>query len=107
MGHVLMENRNGIAVAGDVTQATGTAERETALDLIDLHRPGEGRMTLGGDKGFDVEGFVQALRQRKVTPHIAIDGHLTKTGKRRNLGTFSSRRAAEQHERAIQYFKRA
>ena len=40
-------------------------------------------MTLGGDKGFDVEGFVQALRQRKVTPHIAIDGHLTKTGKRR------------------------
>ena len=83
MGHVLMENRNGIAVAGDVTQATGTAERETALDLIDLHRPGEGRMTLGGDKGFDVEGFVQALRQRKVTPHIAIDGHLTKTGKRR------------------------
>ena len=83
MGHVLMENRNGIAVAGDVTQATGTAERETALDLIDLHRSGEGRMTLGGDKGFDVEGFVQALRQRKVTPHIAIDGHLTKTGKRR------------------------
>jgi IS5 family transposase len=70
-------------VAGDVTQATGTAEREAALDLIDNHRPGEGRITVGADKGFDVEGFVQALRQRKVTPHIAIDGHLTKTGKRR------------------------
>jgi transposase len=83
MGHVLMENRNGLAVAGDVTQATGTAERETALDLIDGHRPGESRITLGGDKGFDVEGFVEALRERKVTPHIAIDGHLTKTGKRR------------------------
>ena len=83
IGHVLMENRNGIAVAGEVTQATGTAEREAALDLIDAHRPGRGRITLGGDKAFDVEDFVQALRQRKVTPHITIDGHLTKTGKRR------------------------
>jgi transposase len=83
IGHVLMENRNGIAVAGDVTQANGTAEREAALDLIDAHRPGCGRITLGGDKAFDVEDFVQALRHRKVTPHIAIDGHLTKTGKRR------------------------
>jgi len=83
MGHVLMENRNGIAVAGDVTRATGRAERETALDLIDRHRPGRRRITVGGDKGFDVEAFVQALRERKATPHIAIDGHLSKTGKRR------------------------
>jgi hypothetical protein len=30
-----------------------------------------------------------------------------KTGKRRNLGTFASRAAAEKHERAVQYFKRA
>jgi transposase len=83
MGHVLMENRNGLAVAGDVTPATGTAERQTALDIIDRHRPSRRRITVGGDKGFDVEGFVQALRERKVTPHIAIDGHLSKTGKRR------------------------
>jgi transposase len=83
MGHVLMENRNGLAVAGDVTPATGTAERQTALDLIDRYRPSRRRITVGGDKGFDVEGFVQALRERKVTPHIAIDGHLSKTGKRR------------------------
>jgi IS5 family transposase len=38
---------------------------------------------VGGDKGYDVEGFVHELRERRVTPHIAIDGHLTKTGKRR------------------------
>lgn len=38
---------------------------------------------MGGDKGFDVESFVQALREREVTPHIAIDGHLSKTGKPR------------------------
>jgi hypothetical protein len=37
------------------------------------------------------------LYSRKVNP---------KTGKRRNLGTFSSKAAAQQHERAIQYFKR-
>ena len=83
MGQVLMENRNGLAVKGDVTQATGTAEREAALDLIDHHRPGKRRITVGGDKGFDVEGFVHALRKRKVTPHVAIDGHLSKTGKPR------------------------
>ena len=83
MGHVLMENRNGLAVTGDVTPASGTAERTAALNLVDTHRPGGRRITLGGDKGFDVEGFVEALRERKVTPHIAIDGHLTKTGKRR------------------------
>jgi len=83
MGHVLMENRHGLAVAGDATEATGTAERKTALDLIDNHRPAERRITVGADKGFDVEGFVHALRERQVTPHIAIDGHLTKTGKRR------------------------
>jgi transposase len=83
MGHVLMENRNGLAVIGDVTQATGTAERESALDLIDRHRPGRRRITVGADKGYDVERFVQELRERDVTPHIAIDGHLSNTGKAR------------------------
>jgi transposase len=83
MGHVLMENRNGLAVMGDVTQATGTAERESALDLIDRHRPGRRRITMGADKGYDVEGFVQELRARDVTAHVAIDGHLSKTGKLR------------------------
>jgi len=29
-----------------------------------------------------------------------------KTGKRRNLGTFATRAAAERHERAVQFFKR-
>jgi transposase len=83
MGHVLMENRHGLAVEGDVTRASGTAERQTALDLIDRHRCSGKRITVGADKGFDVEGFVQALREREVTAHIAIDGHLSKTGKPR------------------------
>ncbi len=88
MGHALMENRNGLAVGGGVSMASGTAEREAALDLIDKHRRvestgGKRRITVGGDKGFDVAGFVDNLRQRKVTPHIAVQDHLTKTGKRR------------------------
>src|ERR1051326_6193081 len=80
MGHALMENRHGLAVLGEVTHATGTAEREAALTLIDTWRPGERRITLGGDKGYDVAEFVMALRERPVTPHIAIDGHTRKSG---------------------------
>lgn len=80
LGHVLMENRNGLAVRGDITHATGTAERDNALDLIDRHRPGNRRITLGADKLFDVAGFIAALRDRKVIPHIAVDGRVSKHG---------------------------
>ena len=41
------------------------------------------RITLGADKAYDVMQFVHDLRDRSVTPHIAIDGHLSTTGKRR------------------------
>jgi transposase len=82
MGHALMENRNGLAVLGGVSQATGTAEREIALAMID-RRGCATRITLGADKAYDVTQFVHDLRDRLVTPHIAIDGHLSKTGKRR------------------------
>lgn len=83
IGHALMEHRHGLVVGGGVSLATGTAERDAALALIDHHRPGRRRITLAGDKGFDVADFVDDLRARLVTPHIAIDGHVTKTGKRR------------------------
>jgi len=83
MGHVLMENRNALLVEARLGEATGTAERKEALALIDGHRPGTRRVTLGADKAYDVTDFIAALRQRNVTPHIAVDGHLTKTGKRR------------------------
>jgi transposase len=84
IGHALMENRHGLAVGGGVSQATGTAERDTALELIDHHqRRRRRRITLGADKAYDVTQFVHDLRSRSVTPHIAIDGHLSKTGKQR------------------------
>ncbi len=84
MGHALMENRHGLAVLGGVSQATGTAERDEALALVDRRRGRRRRrITLGADKAYDVEAFVLALKDRSVTPHIAIDGHLSKTGKPR------------------------
>lgn len=89
MGHALMENRNGLAVAGTVTHATGTAERDAALTLIARPRRADrairrrGRVTLGADKGYDVEAFVQTLRQRQITPHIAINGNVRVSGKPR------------------------
>jgi transposase len=84
MGHALMENRHGLVVGGGVSAATDTAEREAALVLIDNRRgDGRRRITLGADKAYDVTPFVHELRGRSVTPHIAIDGHLSKTGKPR------------------------
>lgn len=83
MGHVLMENRNGLLVGACLTRAAGTAEREAALALLDAHRPGRRRITLGADKAYDVAAYVEALRARRITPHIARDDHVTKTGKRR------------------------
>lgn len=80
VGHALMENRYGLAVGGGISQATGTAERETALDLIDSRHRRRRRITLGADKAYDVVQFVRDLRDRSVTPHIAINGHLSKLG---------------------------
>lgn len=84
MGHALMENRHGLAVGGQVSQATGTAERDVALSLIDRHRGHRRRrITLGADKAYDASAFVRELKNRKISAHVAIDGHLSKTGKPR------------------------
>src|SRR3546814_10083560 len=77
-----MENRNGLVVDGGITQASGTAEREAALAMLDRRRRRR-RITLGADKAYDVRQFVEDLRERSVTPHIAINGHLSKNGKAR------------------------
>jgi transposase len=70
MGHVLMENRNGLAVSGMATIASGHAERDAALKLIEP-RTGNSRLTLGADKAYDTADFVEALRDVQVTPHVA------------------------------------
>lgn len=81
MGHVLMENRHGLVAGAIVTLATGTAEREATLTLLDRHHRGQRRITLGADKAYDVAAFIGELRQRKVTPHIAVNGARSKLGR--------------------------
>jgi len=70
LGHVLTENRNGLIVDVRTTQAGGTAERDAALEMIG-GKPASKRVTLGGDKGYDTRGFVEATRELNVTPHVA------------------------------------
>ena len=72
MAHALMENRNGLVVDFEVTAATGTAEREAAVRLVDAAKQrGFRPTTLGGDKNYDTKNFVAELRERDVTPHVA------------------------------------
>jgi hypothetical protein len=84
-GHTLMENRNGLIVDAELTQAPGTAERETAAAMAGGLRAGA---TLGADKGYDTKDFVKDLRALRITPHVsqnvnrnggsAIDGRTTR-----------------------------
>lgn len=86
LGHVLMENRNGLIVDTRLTQATGTAEREAAVEMVaDL--PGQSQITVGADKAYDTQDFVADLRAVQATPHVAqhtnrrrsaIDGRTTR-----------------------------
>lgn len=86
IGHALMENRSGLIVQGDLTEADGRAERRAALGMVHRHSPGSTRrLTLGADRGYDAAGFVADLRQACVTPHVAqktrysaIDGRTTR-----------------------------
>ena len=69
-GNLLVENRNGLIVSSRVWEATGTAERYAALEMLqDI--PGSRRVTVGGDKGFDTADFVRECQNLWVTPHVA------------------------------------
>jgi transposase len=85
MGHLMMENRNALIVDARLTEANGTAERATGLDMVeDNAAPGS---TVGGDKNYDTADFVAGCRERGCTPHVsqnntnrrsAIDGRTTR-----------------------------
>jgi transposase len=86
LGHVLMENRNGLVTAAEATLATGTAEREAAARMSQRLPKGA---TLGADKGYDAEAFVEGLKARGIEPHIAINGTVSKHGKARKTAVAS------------------
>jgi transposase len=75
-GHLLMENRNGLVIDARLTPATGTAEREAAIDMLN-EVPGRDRVTVGADKAYDTASFVAEMRAMNVTPHVArnINAH--------------------------------
>ena len=59
-----------LAVDVALLPATGTAEREAAIELL-AELPDSGRITLGADKHYDTRDFVEQLREMEVTPHVA------------------------------------
>ena len=84
MGHAVMENRRGLAVAGMVTHANGTTERRAAEIMLEAKSKAAGRrITAGGDKAYDTADHVAHLRARNVTPHLTQNNGPTKTGKSR------------------------
>ncbi len=108
VGHVLMENRNGLIVNAEVTQATGTAEREAAVEMVE-QIPGQKQVTLGGDKNYDTQQFVKDMRERNVTPHVAqntsrrrsaVDGRTT-----HHTGYQVSQRKRKQVEESFGWMK--
>jgi len=70
LGHVITENRNGLVVATETTLATGTAERDASVKMMKRVARAP-RSTLGGDKNYDTQAHVKALRALGVTPHVA------------------------------------
>jgi transposase len=84
MGHVTMENRHGLAVAGLLSKATGTAEWWASKAMLSVRRKLAGRrITVGEDKAYDTAAHVAKLRAAGVTPHVTQNDGLTKTGRRR------------------------
>ena len=109
MGHGLMENRNGLLVDACLTLADGHGERVAALHLIEPRAERPRAITLGADKAYDTEDFINELRSMKVTPHVAqntsgrssaIDGRTTRHG-----GYAASQRIRKRIEEAFGWIK--
>jgi transposase len=109
IAHGLMENRSGLLVDTCLTPADGHAERVAALHMIEPHADRPYSITLGADKAYDVEDFVNELRAMTVTPHVAqntsgrssaIDGRTTRHG-----GYAVSQRIRKRIEEAFGWIK--
>jgi transposase len=109
MGHALMENRNGLVVDACLTEANGHAERIAALHMIEPRADRPTPITLGADKAYDTQDFVNELRSMSATPHVAqntngrasaIDGRTT-----RHAGYAVSQRIRKRIEEAFGWIK--
>lgn len=109
IGHGLMENRHGLLVDACLTLADGKSERVAALAMIEPHADRPRAITLGTDKAYDAQDFVNELRSMRVTPHVAqntngrrsaIDGRTTRHG-----GYAVSQRIRKRIEEAFGWIK--
>ena len=105
-----MENRNGLVVDACLTRVYGHAERIAALDMIEPRADRSTPVTLGADKAYDTEDFVNELRSMNATPHVAqntngrssaIDGRTT-----RHAGYAVSQRIRKRIEEAFGWIKK-
>jgi len=108
-GHLLMEHRNALIVDAELTEATGYAERATALEMLERLPPMKRRRTIAGDKGYDTKDFVADVRGLGFTPHVApnttrqrstIDGRTT-----RHPGHVTSQRIRKRIEEPFGWMK--
>jgi transposase len=109
MGHGLMENRHGLLVDACLTLAGGHAERVAALHMIEPRADRAQAITLGADKAYDAEDFVNELRSMKVTPHVAqnTSGRSSAIDRRttRHSGYAVSQRIRKRIEEAFGWIK--
>ncbi len=108
-GNLLVENRNGLIVSSRVWEATGIAERYAALEMLQ-EIPGIGRVTVGGDKGFDTADFVRECRNLRMTPHVAQNlgrrgGSAIDSRTTRNLGYRVSQKKRKRIEECFGWLK--
>ena len=93
LGHVMMDNRHGLAIDTALTQAHGRAEREAALQMASRLPGDRRRVTLGADKAYDTREFVAGLREWSVTPHVAQNNN----GRRSRVDDRTTRHAGYRH----------
>jgi transposase len=109
MGHGLMENRHGLLVDACLTEASGHAERVAALHMIEPRADRPRVITLGADKAYDTQDFVNELRSMRVTPHVAqnTNGRSSAIDRRttRHPGYGVSLRVRKQIEEAFGWIK--
>jgi len=98
----LIENRNGLLVGFRVDVASGRAEREGAIDLLDDALPGGRRITLAADRGYDTAGFVEECRARHVIPHVAQNVSGRRSAIDRRTTRHPGYRASQQIRRRIE-----
>ena len=77
MGHVIIENKNGLAVNYHLNEPSWASEHDTGIEMMQ-NLSSENQKTIGGDKHYDQKTFVEGMREINVSPHVAQNIHSRK-----------------------------